>query len=117
MTIRAREWWEAAPLPVDREEQRRRAAAEEGARRKAQRAAMSNAPADPREALGKAVAGGRDSLAALSRMLGRGDGYLHRFIHHGVPMALTADDHRRLADYFGLIERELGIRDLWVGRH
>jgi hypothetical protein len=72
---------------------------------------MSRAPADPREALRKAVAGGRDSLAALSRMLGHADGYLHRFIHNGVPIALCAEDHRYLADFFGLTERELGIRD------
>lgn len=77
---------------------------------------MSKAPADPRQALRSAVSGGRDSLAALSRMLGRADGYLGRFIDHGVPAALSADDHRRLADYFGLTERELGIRDLWCNR-
>lgn len=78
---------------------------------------MSRAPADPRDALRAAVAGGRDSLAALSRMLGHADGYLHRFLHDGVPIALSADDHRRLADYFGLTERQLGIRDLWSERH
>ncbi len=78
---------------------------------------MSKAPADPREALRTAVAGGRDSFAALSRMIGHSDGYLNRFIHRGVPVALCADGHRRLADYFGLTEGELGIRDLWCGRH
>ena len=56
------------------------------------------------------------SLSALSRMLGHGDGYLGRFIDHGVPKALAPDDHRRLADFFGLTERELGIRDLWCDR-
>lgn len=78
---------------------------------------MSREPADPRQALQTAVASGQDSLAALSRMLGHGDGYLRRFIHEGVPVALCAEDHRRLADYFGLTERQLGIRDLWCGRH
>lgn len=78
---------------------------------------MSKAPADPRDGLARAVAGGSDSLAALSRMLGRGSGYLHRYLHDGVPAALSPDDHRRLADYFGLTERELGIRDLWSVRH
>lgn len=68
-------------------------------------------------ALRRAIDGGPDSFAALSRMLGRGSGYLRRFVHDGVPIALTADDHRRLADYFGITERELGIRDLWCARH
>ena len=94
-----------------------RAAAMAEARRAESRSIMSRAPADPREALRKAVAGGRDSLAALSRMLGHADGYLHRFIHSGVPIALCAEDHRYLAAYFGLTERELGIRDLWCDRH
>lgn len=94
-----------------------RAAAMAEARRAESRLIMSRAPADPREALRKAVAGGRDSLAALSRMLGHADGYLHRFIHSGVPIALCAEDHRYLAAYFGLTERELGICDLWCDRH
>ena len=69
---------------------------------------------DPRTALAAVVAGGRNSYAALSRMLGRGDGYLSRFVLHGVPAALRPDEHRRLADYFGLDERALGVRDLWA---
>ncbi len=117
MIIRAREWGDHDATMVDRERAIERASAEAEAKRASVRSILSRAPADPREALRNAVAGGRDSLAALSRMLGRGDGYLHRFIHQGVPVALCADDHRRLADYFGLTERELGIRDLWVGRH
>lgn len=77
---------------------------------------MSRATADPREALRDVVARSPDSLAALSRMLGRSDSYLRRFIVDGVPVALAPDDHRRLADYFGLTQRELGVRDLWIGR-
>ena len=81
-----------------------------------QRSIMSRAEPDPRKALRIAIRGGQDSLAALSRMLGRSDGYLGRFLAHGVPVALAPEDHRRLADYFGLTERELGIRDLWCGQ-
>lgn len=88
----------------------------ERARRAATRAIMSKATADPREALRAVVARGNDSLAALSRMIGKSDGYLGRFLNDGVPVALAADDHRRLAEYFGLTERELGIRDLWCAR-
>ena len=36
------------------------------------------------------------------------------FARHGVPLALRRDEHRRLAEYFGLPERALGIRDLWA---
>jgi hypothetical protein len=117
MTIRAREWGDHDAMLFDRERARRRAEAAEVARREEVRAIMSKAPADPREALRKAVAGGKDSLAALSRMLGRSNGYLRRFIVDGVPVALPPDHHRRLADYFGLTQRELGIRDLWCDRH
>lgn len=68
---------------------------------------------DPRIALAAVIDSGRDSYASLSRMLGRGDGYLRRFVTDGVPAALRPDEHRRLADYFGLDERALGVRDLW----
>jgi hypothetical protein len=46
-------------------------------------------------------------------MLGRGDRFLRRFVVHGVPSALHPDDHRLLADFFGVEERALGVRDLW----
>ena len=46
-------------------------------------------------------------------MLGRDDRFLRRFVFHGVPSALQPDDHRRLADFFGVDERALGVRDLW----
>lgn len=70
--------------------------------------------ADPREALAAVVEKGPDSYAVLSRMLDRPPGYLRRFVTDGIPLALRPDEHRRLADYFGLSERALGIRDLWV---
>lgn len=115
MPIRATEQWVDRPsLPKLTQQERARSAA--AAKRAEIRAIMSRAPADPRDALARAVERGPDSLAALSRMLGRSDGYLRRFLVDGVPVALTPDDHRRLADYFGLTQRELGIRDLWVGR-
>ncbi|WP_020486470.1 hypothetical protein [Sphingomonas melonis] len=69
---------------------------------------------DPRAALAAVIDAGSDSYAALSRMLDRPPGYLRRFVVDGVPIALRPDEHRRLADYFGLSERALGIRDLWA---
>lgn len=120
MTIRAREWGDHDAMLFDRDRARRRAEAEAEAEAAAKRAdirsILSRAPADPREALRKAVDQGPDSLSELSRMLGRSDGYLRRFIVDGVPVALAPDDHRRLADFFGLTQRELGIRDLWSGQ-
>ncbi len=69
---------------------------------------------DPREALASVIDASSDSYAALSRMLDRPAGYLRRFVVDGIPVALRPDEHRRLADYFGLRERDLGIRDLWA---
>lgn len=110
------QWGDHNAMMHDRGRASARADAAERARPAHERSIMSRATADPREALRQAVGRGRDSLAALSRMLGHGDGYLGRFIDHGVPKALAPDDHRRLADFFGLTERELGIRDLWCDR-
>lgn len=69
---------------------------------------------DPRQALGQIIDSGPNSYAALSRMIGRPAGYLRRFVIDGVPLALCPDEHRRLAEFFGLPERALGIRDLWA---
>ncbi|MDP1026413.1 hypothetical protein Q5H91_04245 [Sphingomonas sp. KR1UV-12] len=71
-------------------------------------------PADPRAALAAIVATGPDSYAELSRMLRRPDHYLRRFVVEGHPRALRVDEHARLAAFFGLSERQLGIRDLWL---
>jgi hypothetical protein len=79
------------------------------------RGAIDKREADPRKALASHVEPGRVGYAALSRMLGRADHYLWRFVRHGSPRALQPDDHRRLADFFGVDERALGVRDLWHG--
>ncbi len=51
-----------------------------------------------------------DSLAALTKMLGRWPGYLQNFVHDGVPRALSQRDHDLLSAYFG---KPMGLRDLW----
>lgn len=70
---------------------------------------------DPRKALATIIAGQGDrvTLAALSRMLDRPSGYLGRFVADGVPAALRPEEHARLADFFGVDQRALGVRDLW----
>ncbi|MEH3159354.1 MAG: S24 family peptidase [Sphingomonas taxi] len=64
--------------------------------------------ADPRGRLRALAMARGDSLAALSAMLGRNAAYLHQFVTRGSPRRLDAADRRRLADYFGVDEVELG---------
>jgi phage repressor protein C with HTH and peptisase S24 domain len=67
---------------------------------------------DPRQRLSDLVRERGHSLAALSRMLGRNAAYLQQFITRGSPRKLEEDDRRRLAQFFGIAERELGGQDL-----
>ena len=63
---------------------------------------------DPRGRLTALAAARGDSLAALSAMIGRNAAYLHQFVTRGSPRRLADEDRRRLADYFGVEETELG---------
>lgn len=63
---------------------------------------------DPRARLHALALARGDSLAALSAMLGRNAAYLHQFVTRGSPRRLADEDRRRLADYFGVDEAELG---------
>jgi phage repressor protein C with HTH and peptisase S24 domain len=63
---------------------------------------------DPRSRLRALAAARGDSLSALSVMLGRNVAYLQQFVARGSPRRLDADDRRRLADYFGVDQVELG---------
>lgn len=49
-----------------------------------------------------------ESLAALSRLIGRNDAYLQQFIRRGTPRVLAERDRRLLAAYFGVPDRDLG---------
>ncbi|MEX0342002.1 MAG: helix-turn-helix transcriptional regulator [Erythrobacter sp.] len=51
---------------------------------------------------------GRTSLASLSAMLGRNPSYLQQFVRKGSPRKLEEADRRRLAEFFGVSEVELG---------
>lgn len=48
------------------------------------------------------------SLASLSAMIGRNTSYLQQFITKGSPRKLEEQDRRRLAEFFGVSEEELG---------
>ena len=56
----------------------------------------------------------QESLASLSRMIGRNPAYLQQFISRGTPRRLDEDDRLVLAKFFDIDERELGARDPWV---
>lgn len=66
---------------------------------------------DPREKLSELAQKGGHSLAALSRMLGRNPSYLQQYITKGSPRKLEEEDRRRLAQFFGVSESELGGRE------
>ena len=55
---------------------------------------------------------GRASLAALSSMLGRNPSYLQQFVRKGSPRRLEERDRKRLAEFFGVSESELGGADV-----
>jgi phage repressor protein C with HTH and peptisase S24 domain len=63
---------------------------------------------DPRERLAELAREASTSLSALSRMIGRNSSYLQQYITKGSPRKLEEDDRRRLADFFGIGESELG---------
>ncbi|WP_340586590.1 S24 family peptidase [Erythrobacter alti] len=63
---------------------------------------------DARERLARAARIKGSSLAALSRMIGRNGTYLQQYITKGSPRKLEEDDRRRLAQFLGLDESELG---------
>ncbi len=63
---------------------------------------------DPRERLTELAGQARTSLSALSRMIGRNSSYLQQYISKGSPRKLEEDDRRRLAEFFGVAEAELG---------
>jgi phage repressor protein C with HTH and peptisase S24 domain len=66
---------------------------------------------DPREKLSELAQQKGSSLAALSRMLGRNSSYLQQYITKGSPRKLEEDDRRKLAQFFGVAESELGGRE------
>ena len=63
---------------------------------------------DARERLSELARERGQSLAALSRMLGRNASYLQQYITKGSPRKLEEVDRRRLARFFGIAEADLG---------
>lgn len=63
---------------------------------------------EQRAALGTAIDHAGESLAALSKMLGRNPAWLQQYIRRGTPRLLAEDDRRRLAAYLGIADSVLG---------
>lgn len=63
---------------------------------------------DPRTVLAALIAARGEDYAGLSRLIGRNAAYIQQYIKRGTPRRLAEADRRRLAQYFGVEERELG---------
>ncbi|MCW4463181.1 S24 family peptidase [Sphingomonas sp. BT-65] len=63
---------------------------------------------EQREALERAAAARGESLAALSRLIGRNAAYLQQFVTRGSPRLLAEADRRKLARYLGISDVALG---------
>lgn len=63
---------------------------------------------DPHERLAQLVAADGSGYAALSRLIGRPEGFLRRFAVERVPTRLRERERALLAAYFGVDEHELG---------
>lgn len=61
-----------------------------------------------RQALADAAATRGESLAALSRLIGRNAAYLQQFVARGTPRLLAEADRRKLARYLGIADAALG---------
>jgi len=63
---------------------------------------------NPRDALRRIARRRGETLASLSRMIGRNDAYLQQFVTRGSPIKLEDPDRRRLAAYLRVDEEVLG---------
>ena len=63
---------------------------------------------EPRARLQELAAARATSLAALSRMIGRGPAYLQQWVRYGSPRVLAERDRCMLANFFGVSQEALG---------
>lgn len=62
----------------------------------------------PRHCLDGLVTMHRETYAALSRLIGRDEGYLQRYVARGVPSKLRREEIALLSRYFRMAPSELG---------
>lgn len=55
-----------------------------------------------------------ESLAGLSRLVGRNAAYLQQFVERRTPRRLPEDIRLALAQHWQIDERQLGARDPWA---
>ena len=65
----------------------------------------------PRERLDGLETKHGETLAGLSRLIGRDEGYLQRFVARGVPSKLRREEIALLSRYLGVPSEDLGGRD------
>ncbi len=63
---------------------------------------------DQRSVLERLIRERRDDYANLSRLIGRNSAYVQQFVKRGVPRKLDEADRRRLSEYFGIPDADLG---------
>ena len=71
-------------------------------------ASFDNPASDPRGRLLQLAEERDASLSSLSAFIGRNASYLQQFIRKGSPKKLEEGDRRKLAEFFGVHESELG---------
>ena len=70
-------------------------------------------PAEVRVRIARIAKTRGESLASLSRVIGRNPAYLQQYLRRGSPERLDEDVRLALAKHWQISERELGARDPW----
>ena len=63
---------------------------------------------DARANLEELIRKNGDDFSSLSKMLGKNPAYIQQYIRRGTPKKLDEDDRRRLAEFYGVDEEQLG---------
>jgi cyanate lyase len=74
---------------------------------------MQPSPDDIRSLIVQRAQQHGETLASLSKMIGRNDAYLQQFVRRGTPKRLPEDARLQLAFCLNVDERQLGARDPW----
>jgi hypothetical protein len=75
---------------------------------------MPPSPATVRTRIEQRATERGETLANLSRLIGRNAAYLQQFVRRGTPRRLPEEERLRLAMVLDMDERELGARDPWA---
>ena len=67
---------------------------------------------DPRANLEELIRKNGHDFAAVSKMLGKNPAYIQQYIRRGSPRKLDEEDRRKLAEFYGVEESQLGAPNL-----